>query len=202
MPKKNNLLVLLERQKICTFSELLVNKEGTMNSDTLPQAIKQASSDTWIYQGDEDEFFHFRERWGNFDRETLQRVLQEGHKREKVFALFALGYLAPPGVDLLLTPFLQSEQGMERWAGAISLGRRKDVRAFPLLQDLLLEGIFDYGPFYDEAVERAVEEAMAQWRHRRNDVGDWRDLLDRATLEAWEKARALEAEYDWCLWHR
>jgi len=126
-----------------------------------PDAIKQAFNDVFLYDDDaEDYIAPFYQRWGDVHQETLVRVLNEGQGKDKIIALFTLGYLAPSGVDNVLMPFLESAERMERWASAICLGRFKDQRSFSSLQEMLLEGIFEHGPFLEDDVERL---ALYEW---------------------------------------
>jgi HEAT repeat protein len=61
-----------------------------------------------------------------------------------VFALFALGNLAPPDIYSFLFPYVKSEVREVRWASALSLARLGDERVFQQLQSMLLEGIEEY----------------------------------------------------------
>jgi len=115
-------------------------------------AIKQAHFDAWIDSAgilDEIEkekyIDEFAVRWGDLSAEAFKRALQHGDAEEKLFALFALGYLVPPDGERLLIPFLDSPFRKERWASALALGKRKNERAFALLQELLVEEL-EYHP--------------------------------------------------------
>jgi HEAT repeats len=107
-----------------------------------PAFIQQASIETGNW--DAEEFIcSFLERWGDYTPDTLKRAVHEGEGDDKLFAIIALGLLESSEGDALLIPYLQSENRRERWASTLALGRHKDDRAFSLLQDLLVEGIFD-----------------------------------------------------------
>jgi hypothetical protein len=111
----------------------------------LSEAIQEAFYDTWIYDSFQEEIIErFTHQWGGLDAETFHQVLAKGQGKDRVFAIFALANLAPTDVVTLLSPFLESERREDRWASAISLGRLRDPRVFPLLQDLLLSSIEDY----------------------------------------------------------
>jgi hypothetical protein len=115
----------------------------TMQWNDRPTFIQQASIETGNW--DAEEFIRsFLQRWSDYTPETLKRVVQEGEGKDKIFAMTALGLLGSSEEDALLIPYLQSENQRERWACAIALGRHKDERVFSLLQDLLVEGIFDF----------------------------------------------------------
>ncbi|MBO0783793.1 MAG: HEAT repeat domain-containing protein [Ktedonobacteraceae bacterium] len=129
-----------------------------MTEAHIAEVIWQAGRDTDPSRlASEDMVKAFQERWGDFAPETLRRALE--HPTEphvlwgwdfKVLALFALGYLAPAGIEEILTPFLQAEKRKERWATAIALGRLRDERVFPLLQELLVDGLSDALPTEDQ----------------------------------------------------
>lgn len=62
-----------------------------------------------------------------------------------MFALFALGNLAPQENDTLLAPFLDSPLRKERWASTIVLARNKHAHALSALPALLVEEL-EYCP--------------------------------------------------------
>jgi HEAT repeat protein len=87
------------------------------------------------------------------------RSVTEEDEFERVFTLFLLGGLATPEARNVLLSFLDSSQRKERWASAISLGRLKEERVFPVLQALLLEG-FAASTIFDTPEElQAAQEA-------------------------------------------
>ncbi len=108
-----------------------------------PTFIQQASEETGNW--DPEAFIRaFLQQWGDYTPETLKRAVQEGEGDDKIFAMTALGLLGSSEEDVLLIPYVQSENQRERWACTIALGRHRDERVFSLLQDMLVEGIFDF----------------------------------------------------------
>ena len=107
--------------------------------------IEQAFFDTWReYDVMPDEEHKrrmrtFKRRWKGLDSNAFKHALQEGNDIDRLFALFALGYLAPNGYEDLLLPFLSSPLRRERWGSAMMLGLRKDERVFALLGQMLIE---------------------------------------------------------------
>lgn len=153
-----------------------------MPRETWSDAIEQACFDTWLDEVDvpqrEKEVDAFAERWGGFDPEALLRMLQKGNETEQLFAIFALGHLAPPDGEALLLPLLHAPSCKKRWASAIALGRWKDARAFPILQDLLLEDIAQHLPqdrLLIQRVYHAFEEAKS--------YGTWKQKVQEFLLE-------------------
>lgn len=147
-----------------------------------PLAIEKASHDTFLWLDEEEHVEKFHERWGGFDDETFVRVLdQKGKSQERVFALFALGHLATPGVASLLSPFLESSERMERWASAIALGRLKEERVLPSLQKMLLEGIGDHE---EDGMEKEQAQSLAHlygwYNFRRSTVAEVLGALGNA----------------------
>jgi len=83
---------------------------------------------------------HFARRWGGVHAEAFQRALQ-GNDDDRLFALFAPGYLAPSPMTASVLPFLDSSLPKERWASTITLGRWKQEEVLPALITLLQEGL-------------------------------------------------------------
>lgn len=94
------------------------------------------------YGGYQDEVIEkFAHRWGNLTLETFQHVLDMAEREDKLIALFAIGYSGAAQAREILLPFLQSSNRMERWASILCLGEMQDEEAFPLLIELLQEGL-------------------------------------------------------------
>src|SRR5262245_49782681 len=105
-------------------------------SNTLLRAFVDAWID-WDVMPDEmrdEKMKTFAERWGGLSVDAFKQALQEGQEPDRLWAIFALGYLAPVGGEELLVPFLHSPIRKERWGAAIALGESRDERAFALLQ--------------------------------------------------------------------
>lgn len=156
------------------------------------KAVKQAHFEAWIDSASvldeydrEKQIDSFATRWGSLEAEAFKRALQHGNEHERVFALFALGHLAPSGGERLLRPFLTSSFRKERWASTISLGRYRDTQAFLLLLELLTEKL-----------EYCLPSLVAcRWP------------VDPLLLEVWERKFDRQdtkyvLEFDWCLLHR
>lgn len=163
-----------------------------MSREIRPDALKQAYCDVWrertdlVEDSDQEKWADsFTIRWGGFSADAFERALQHGNAEERLFALFALGYLTPPEGDRLLLPFLDSPIRKERWASAISLGKLKNEQAFPLLLELLMEEL-DYHPPSLIAGEKPNDPFLKK---------AWEKELDYKDAEyVWE--------YHWCLLHR
>jgi hypothetical protein len=160
-----------------------------MNWTGWSSPVEKASCDIWVYESEGEEVEHFEQRWGSFDSEVLQKVLDEGNGQEKAFAILTLGLLALPDVNTLLFPFLNSPERIEQWASAIALGRRKDERVFSRLQEMLSEDIFEYDSLVDKTIEETVSAAHKQWGRK------WREHVDQDILEIWKNAIERFSEY-------
>lgn len=155
-------------------------------------AIKQAHFDAWIDSADilgesEKEKYvdGFAVRWGGLSAEAFKQALQHGDAEERLFALFALGYLAPPDGEKLLIPFLDSPIRKERWASASASGGWKNEQAFSLLRELLVEELEYLPPFLVAGEKPDDPRQKKAWE---------KELDDKDTKYVWE--------YDWCLMHR
>lgn len=158
-----------------------------------PEAINRAFVDTFPdNQLSDDEVDVFLQHWRDFKQETLIQVLKEREGVDRVFAIFILGYLAPAEIAPILLPFLHSSQHMERWASAITFGRLKDERVLSALQNMPLEGIFDFGPVLEQAEE---QEVFAWYNFHRCSIasifGNWGDpqlvpVLRQALHTCWQ----------------
>lgn len=81
----------------------------------------------------------FTRRWGGIDLEAFIRALHEGEDKDKVLAIWALGYEPAAWTREYLLPFLRSPQPMERWASALGLGKMGEPQALPVLLRMLTE---------------------------------------------------------------
>lgn len=110
-----------------------------------PLFLEKALYDVWGHTEHTAETMvatldHFARRWGGFDADAFQRALN-GDDDDRLFALFALGYLAPSPMTEIVMPFLDSSLSKERWASTITLGRWKQEEVLPSLIKLLQEGL-------------------------------------------------------------
>lgn len=172
-----------------------------------PDPIQRAFFDAWIDEDDMPDGMRdqrtetFQMRWGVLDRSAFQRALQEGDEADRLCALFTLGYLAPAGVEDLLVPFLSSPVRKERWTSAIALGEGKDERAFPVLQELLVEKM-DYFPTSGEKdLNKAFSNAVMVAKER-FDNPDWHQVADPTIMKAWDEMQTYGSEYWWYTLHR
>jgi hypothetical protein len=157
-----------------------------------PDAILRAFFDAWIDEADmsdednEKKVKAFADRWGGLGTTAFKRALQRGDEADRLCAIFALGYLAPAGVERLLAPFLDSPVRKERWASAIGLGENRDEQAFTFLQELLVEDIEYHPPRRTHVIidtnrnERSIYDKEYDWYtiHRvtiTNLLGRWGD---------------------------
>lgn len=153
----------------------------------------------------------FASRWGGLDLETFQRVLETGQGRDKAIAIFALGYSGKPEVRSLLLPLLHSLHRLERWASAFCLGQMLDESAFPVLQEMLTEGLFDQ----EIDGDTSMDEDTTWYESRRTLVasllGEWNNptivpALHRALQATWQREQqATSPRYPWTnfrqFWH-
>ena len=108
-----------------------------------PKYITEAFLHFYEFGTEEEPIEEFASRWGGLDLEIFTHVLEVGQGQDKLIALFALGSSGQPQARTMLLPFLHSQVRMERWVSALCLGEMKEEQALPVLQDLLLEGLFD-----------------------------------------------------------
>lgn len=171
-------------------------------------AIQRAFSDTWIHEAEmpdalrDERVGTFVVRWGGIDVNAFKRALQEGKGTDRLFAIFALGYLAPPDVEELLVPFLHSPVRKARWASAIVLGESKDKQAFTPLQGALVEDMECHPPDAEKDLTRIVYEAADEAGRRFGSRADWERVVDPALIAAWNEQQAYLGEYRWYLIHR
>ena len=128
----------------------------------------------------------------------LQRALTEGNEENRLSALFLLGGLATPKARDLLISFLDSPYRRERWASAISLGRLKEERVFPLLQTLLLEGFAANEIFANSEGLQAAEETCRLYRQTYQEQGQ--TTFSEAYEDVIEQLR--DMDYEWYLRQR
>lgn len=84
---------------------------------------------------------HFKERWGDLDQEALRRILQEGEGWEVGFAAVALYRWLGDRFSPEAVTFLTSSNPWLRWSMALEMGQDRRNVAFPVLCDLLTEGM-------------------------------------------------------------
>lgn len=121
----------------------------------------------------------FVRRWGDFDTETFQRAL-EGEAKDRLFALFALGYLDTSHLRTVVTPFLDSPLLSERWASTITLGRWRDENMLEALLELLQEGlVYAFSP----ETQPVDAEGNVPWHSK-------------------DAEQAYQLRYDWCMIQR
>lgn len=182
-----------------------IRKAGVMSREMWPDAIERTCFDTWLDEFDvpqrEEEVEALVKRLGDFEPETFARMLKESIGTERLFAIFVLGYITLPDMEILLTPFLHAPVRKERWASAIALGRWKKEPVFKVLQSLLLEEIGFHYP-YDPEIDRTVLDAANKAEELFSDRNAWVRLVDPTIAEVWNKQREDEEEYRWFMLHR
>lgn len=83
----------------------------------------------------------FASTWGGLDLPHFRLALQDGEGDDLILAIFALGLSAAAENADLVAPFLSHPFRRARFASAFCLGTLKDQRAFPVLENLLLDGL-------------------------------------------------------------
>ncbi len=153
----------------------------------------------------------FASRWGGLDLETFRRVLETGQGRDKAIAIFALGYSGKPEVRFLLLPLLHSLHRLDRWASAFCLGQMQDESAFLVLQEMLIEGLFDQ----EITDDVSMDEHNTWYESRRTLVasllGGWNNptivpALRQALQATWQREQQVTSpRYPWTAyrqsWH-
>jgi hypothetical protein len=131
----------------------------------------------------------FTQRWGRLDDIVFLRALQEGTERDRIVAIFAVGYSNLPQVSEVLTPFLQSSNLVERYATACVLGFRHDERVLPVLEEYLLnEPVDEQGNYlvgadgWYHSYRHHIVRLLAAWG-----PSSFASVLRRAFLQLWEK---------------
>jgi len=155
------------------------------------QAINKALRDSLDVSGtmpesERDGYLDkFSDQWSSYSTEAFKRALQNGDVEERLFAIFALGYLDSSQIDMLLTPFLDSPIRKERWASAITLAAHENNEAFSRLPDFLMEEL-EYSP----------PSLTADTQPDKLSLEDtWQKVLE-------EEETAYIREYEWYLFHR
>ena len=169
-----------------------------------PEYISNAFIHFYMTGTEEEPIEEFASRWGGLDLETFTHVLEVGQGQDKMIALFALGYSGQPEARATLLPFLHSQVRMERWASALCLGEVQEEQALPVLQDLLLEGLFDQQVAAPDTVEDVV------WYEKYRGLvayllGSWENprlvpLLRKALEASWQREQQVRAPaplYPW-----
>jgi len=131
----------------------------------------------------------FTQRWGGLDNAVFLRVLQEGTGRDRIVAIFAIGYSDLPQSSEVLAPFLQSSNLLERYAIACVLGFRHDEQALPVLEEYLLnEPVDEQGEYllgadvWYYSYRHHIVRLLATWG-----PSSLVPILRRAFLQLWEK---------------
>jgi hypothetical protein len=104
-----------------------------------------------FYGYDEWEVEAFASRWGGLHTEVFVRVLAEGGGDDKVFAIFAIGYLNEAWAQQQMWSFVESPVRKERWASAYCLGVQHNEDALPYLRRILVDAL-------DPTEEMSLEE--------------------------------------------
>lgn len=146
----------------------------------------------WEDAGSETYYEAFASHWGGLELEHMRRAFEVGKGEEKVLAIFALGLTATEEMADLLAPLLNQAPCMERWASAICLGLMKDVRAFPVLESLLLEGLGleEYSRTYVEEYPYTGQEELSILVHEQNWYATYRWYAIQL-LEGWDSPTLL-----------
>lgn len=130
---------------------------------SVPLSVAQAFADVYFEGVDNEKYEAFASHWGGLDLDAFQRAFARAQGEEKLLAIFVLGRSTLPGIaDRLLTIVAAPAPRMERWAGALSLGRMKEVRAFPLIASLLPDGL-SLAEYTAAAQQPADELAYELW---------------------------------------
>lgn len=107
----------------------------------VPDSVRRAFEEIYAYGANDEKYEGFAGKWGGLTTENFQEALENGEGDDRLCAMFVLSASSLPDAATLLLPFLQSDRREERCVSAIALGMRKDERAFPYLEALLLEGL-------------------------------------------------------------
>jgi hypothetical protein len=140
----------------------------------------------------------FASRWGGLHTEAFTRVLDEGQGDDKVFAIFAIGYLEDPWAQQQMWSFVESPVRKERWASAYCLGVQHNEDALPYLKKILVDGF--------DLTEDMSDEEEGWYVVRRNYVAELLTSWGSATMvpdlrqsflavQTWREARPLTDDY-------
>lgn len=146
----------------------------------------------WEDAGNKTYYEAFASHWGGLKLEHMRRAFEAGEGEEKLLAIFALGLTATEEMADLLVPLLYQAPRMERWASAICLGLMKDARAFPVLENLLLDGLDleEYSRAYVEEYPRIYQEENEGIVHEQNWYAVYRWYAIQL-LEEWDSPSLL-----------
>ena len=148
-----------------------------------------------VYEADNDEekLEAFASTWGGISEALLEKIIATGKGKDKVLALFAAGYAAIPSLENILLAHLHSPVQKERWAAALSLGSRKEERAFPFLEAMLQEGLVRDKTMQERTVPEIWEEHWYDGLRPRavSLLADWKQpslipTMRHAFLLVWE----------------
>jgi hypothetical protein len=170
--------------------------------------VARAFFDAWIDDAEmpdemrDERIAAFQKCWQTFEWDAFQRALQGEQEDDRMCALFALGYLAPAGVEELLIPFLSSPVRKERWASAIALGEHRDERAIPFLKTCLLEKM-EYVPSQQvQETHKILSDAIEKDPDKSSLSIYWEHMEDPLFAHAMEEAQNYQAEHYWHTIHR
>jgi hypothetical protein len=104
-----------------------------------------------FYGYDEWDVEAFASRWGGLHTEVFVHVLAQGGGDDKVFAIFAIGYLEEAWAQQQMWSFVESPVRKERWASAYCLGVQHNEDVLPYLKKILVDAL-------DPTEEMSLEE--------------------------------------------
>jgi hypothetical protein len=107
----------------------------------IPNYMHRAFEAVYMADANQEKYEAFASRWKGLDAATFRHVIEVGEGKDKVVAIFALGYTKTPQAREAMLPLLNSPIQRERWASAFCLGEMRDERVWPSLQIILLEGL-------------------------------------------------------------
>ena len=107
----------------------------------VPDYVHRAFEDVYMADANQEKYEAFASSWKGLDAATFRHIIEVGEGKDKVVAIFALGYMATPQAREAMVLLLHSPVQQERWASALCLGAMQDERALPYLQQMLVEGL-------------------------------------------------------------
>lgn len=106
-----------------------------------PEFVQKAFAGWYAYATNDETYEAFAGKWGGLEYDAFLSALKYGARDDRLCAMFALGASSHPDAASALLPFLSSERRDERCVSAIVLGMRQDARAYPFLEQQILEGL-------------------------------------------------------------
>ncbi|GCE15803.1 eIF2A-related protein [Tengunoibacter tsumagoiensis] len=115
------------------------------------------------HYGADEAYEEFASRWGGLDIRTFEEAALRGESTDRLVAILALDELKSAETSEFLWKMLPSASRRDRALCSIALAKRNDERAFPLLKQLLQQGITTEEHLW--AAENRGEEAAddIQW---------------------------------------